>query len=66
MCDKLQFFQSVENVDIWFDQDTKDGKTKYTFWFQGKTYERDTQEAIIALARSLYNDWFKRTNGRKR
>ena len=67
MCDtKLQFYSSYGNIDIWFSQNTKSGVTKYTFWFMGQTYERDTEKEIKDLARNLYNDWFKKTNGRER
>lgn len=66
MSEKLNFCQSYGNIDIWFDQNTVDGKTKYLFWFQGKSYERDTQPEILNLARKLYDDWFQKTNGKKR
>lgn len=62
----LNFMTSIENIDIWFDTDTKDGKTKYSFWFQGRTYERDNEPEIKALARQLYDDWFRKANGRQR
>lgn len=66
MCGKLNFYQSYENIDIWFDQDTVNGKTKYTFWFQGKSYERESQDEILALARELYNQWLHAANKGKR
>lgn len=62
----LTFYQSIENIDIWFDTDTRAGKTVYQFWFQGKAYERDTEKEIKDLARNLYNDWFKKVNSKER
>lgn len=62
----LTFYQSINDIDIWFDTDTRAGKTVYQFWFQGKAYERDTEKEIKDLARNLYNDWFKKANGRER
>lgn len=62
----LNFWQSYGNIDIWFDTNTKDGKTKYMFFFQGKTYERDTDAEIKALARQLYDSWFQKVNGRNK
>lgn len=60
------FYQSYGPIDIWRTQDTKAGKTVYQFWFQGKAYERDTEKEIKDLARNLYNDWFKKANGKER
>ena len=62
----LNFWQSIETVDIWTDTNTVDGKIKYLFWFMGKTYERDTEDEIRALARQLYNDWYQKANAKKR
>lgn len=62
----LTFYQSIENIDIWFDTDTKAGKPIYQFWFQGKAYERESEKDIKELARSLYNEWFKKVNGKVR
>lgn len=47
----LTFYQSINDIDIWFDTDTRAGKTVYQFWFQGKAYERDTEKEIKDLAR---------------
>lgn len=67
MCnDKLMFYKSIENCDIWFSQNTVDGKTKYLFYFQGVTYERDSDEEITKLAQKVYGDWFRKANGRSR
>lgn len=62
----LNFWQSYGNIDIWFDTDTKTGSTKYMFWFQGQTYERESEDEIKKLARELYDSWFQKVNGRVR
>lgn len=62
MNDKLQFYQSYLNIDIWFNQNTKTGITKYMFFYQGKTYERESHGEIIALAKFLQGN----TKGRQR
>ena len=56
MCDtKLQFYSSYGDIDIWFSQNTKSGVTKYTFWFMGQTYERDSYEEIVNVAKECIN-----------
>lgn len=63
MCDsqKLRFYQSYGNCDIWFSQDTKSGVTKWMFWFMGKTYEAESHDEIINLAKECVNNMMKRS-----
>lgn len=53
--EKFDFFQSYGNIDIWFAQDTKAGKTKYMFWFMGKTYESEDRTEILNTAKACIN-----------
>lgn len=50
---KLQFYQSYDIIDIWRDFNTKTGKESFTFWYNNKSYERETHGEIIALAKFL-------------
>jgi len=53
--EKFDFFQSYGNIDIWFSQDTVAGKTKYMFWFMGKTYESEDRIKILNAAKTCLN-----------
>lgn len=50
MNDNLQFYTSVGTIDVWFEQDTKSGKTDYMFWYFGRTYHADNPVQIIRMA----------------
>ena len=50
---KLEFYTSVGLIDIWSELDTKNGKTKYSFWHGNKTYESENPAKIIFMAHQL-------------
>ena len=51
MSNKMDFYQSYENIDIWREFDTVSGKEKFMFFWLGQTYEADTPMEIINLAK---------------
>lgn len=51
MSNKMDFYQSYENIDIWREFDTVSGKETFTFFWLGQTYEANTAMEIINLAK---------------
>lgn len=52
MSNKMDFYQSYGNIDIWREFDTVSGKEKFTFFWLGQTYEADTPKQVIELAKA--------------
>ena len=50
MNNELQFYTSIGLIDIWIEQNTKSGTVRYTFWYNGRTYEADNPAEIIRMA----------------
>lgn len=61
MSNKMDFYQSYGNIDIWREFDTVSGKEKFTFFFMGQTYEADTQTAILNLAKQCNDKKYGRS-----
>lgn len=55
-----QFWQAYDVIDIWVIQDTKAGKNKFLFFYDGNIHERDSEKEIISLAKQM----LKRVRGR--
>lgn len=51
----LEFYTSLLGVDIWKEIDTCTGKVVYQFFFNGKTYEKETELEAFNLVKSLRN-----------
>ena len=65
MAEKTRFWQSYGNIDIWFVENKDTGTTKYMFWWQGQSYERDGEAEILALAKGLTEAQLKKNQNDK-